>query len=281
VGGAGVSRGYLDRPALTAERFVPEPFSGRPGARLYRSGDLGRRLADGSLEYAGRADHQLKVRGFRIEPGEIQAALCAHPAVAEALVMARGDAPSDRRLVAYVATPEASPDAGELREFLLSRLPEHMVPQSFVALSSFPLTPHGKIDRAALPDPAQPHEAAPAKPHVAPRTETEQRLAAIWQRVLGVPRVSVTDNFFAVGGDSILATRAIACLREELGMDVPLRLLFEQPDIEHIARAVDELRAVPPADAPGKIRRAQRNAQRAVTDATGQVELEKTDGRRR
>jgi amino acid adenylation domain-containing protein len=270
VGGAGVSRGYLGMPALTAQRFVPDPFPGARGGRLYRTGDLGRWLPDGSLEYLGRADQQIKVRGFRIEPGEIQATLCAHPQVAEALVVVVPGPGGDPRLTAYLVSA-APPTTDELRGFLLARLPEHMVPQVFVALDAFPLNHHGKIDRAALPPPGEPVSAAR---HIPPRTDTERRLAAVWQRVLRVSQVSVTDDFFSLGGDSILATQAIAWVREELGLDVPLQLLFEQPTLERIAAAIEELKAAPAPSAQPPVRRAQRQARRVITDASGEVKVE-------
>jgi amino acid adenylation domain-containing protein len=280
VGGAGVTRGYLGMPALTAQRFVPDPFApfarfagARGGDRLYRTGDLARLLPDGSLEYLGRADQQIKVRGFRIEPGEIQAALCAHPRVAEALVVAVAGPGGDPRLAAYLVSA-APPATDELRGFLLARLPEHMVPQVFVAVDAFPLNHHGKIDRAALPPPGDP---VGAGRHVPPKTETERRLAAIWQRVLRVAQVSITDDFFTLGGDSILATQAIAWVRDELGVDVPLRLVFEQPDIEHIAAAIDALRSTPGSasgsSAQPPVQRASRQARRVTTDASGEVKV--------
>ena len=197
VGGAGVSRGYLGRPELTAERFVPDPFAGEAGARLYRSGDRARWLATGELEYLGRTDAQVKVRGFRIEPGEIEAALTALPQVREAVVMVREDAPGQKRLVAYVVGEAgAEVTAAELREELSARLPEHMVPAAFVELERLPLNANGKIDRRALPAPEM---AAAGDEFVAPRTGVEEVLAGVWADVLGVERVGVEDGFFELG----------------------------------------------------------------------------------
>ncbi|HEY0191496.1 MAG TPA: amino acid adenylation domain-containing protein, partial [Kofleriaceae bacterium] len=268
VGGAGVIRGYLRQPALTATRFVPDPLSGAEGGRLYRTGDLARWQPDGTLEYLGRADHQIKIRGFRIEPGEIQAALCAHPAVAEALVVAVPGPSDDPRLVAYVAAA-SSPAADELRGFLQARLPEHMVPHRFVVVAAFPLNHHGKIDRAALP---QPEEQVGTGEHAPPTTDTERRLVAIWQRVLRASQVGITDDFFALGGDSILATQAIAWVREYFQIDLPLRLVFEQPDIQRIATAIDTLRASA-GPAPKPVARAARQAHRITKDPGGVLKV--------
>jgi amino acid adenylation domain-containing protein len=242
VGGAGVARGYLGRPELTASRFVPDPFSSRSGARLYRSGDLARRLADGDLEFLGRGDGQVKVRGFRIELGEVAAALTAHPAVAECAVVVREDAPGDRRIVAYVVAAESPPAAAELRDWLKRRLPEHMVPAVFVPLPELPLTAHGKVDRRALPSPEAPRETAAG---AAPRDPLEETVAALWAEVLGREPAAIgpDDDFFALGGHSLLATQLLARLRRTLGVDVPLRLLFEGAGVREIAAlAARELR---------------------------------------
>ncbi|WP_186032283.1 non-ribosomal peptide synthetase, partial [Burkholderia gladioli] len=236
VGGEGLARGYLKRPALSAERFVPNPF-GQPGSRLYRTGDLGRYLADGSIEYLGRADHQVKVRGFRIEPGEIEAALVAHAGVSEAVVIAREAAAGDMRLVAYlVGAAEAVPDADVLRAHLRQSLPDYMVPSHFVVLDAMPLTGNGKLDRRALPEP-DPSRGQHA--YVEPRSGTERMLAAIWRELIGVDRVGAFDNFFELGGHSLLATRMIARLREVAGVELPLRTLFEAPTVEALAARLD------------------------------------------
>ena len=250
IGGAGVARGYLGQPDLTAQRFIPDPFL--PGERVYRTGDLVRWRADGALDFLGRLDRQVKVRGFRIEPAEVEAALRAHPDVREAAAVAREDTPGDARLVAYVVPrdPARAPDAAELRAFLRERLPEHMVPTSLVALVALPLTPNGKVDARALPAPDAAQAAQAAR--VAPRDATEEAVAALWRDLLRVEDVGVTDDFFALGGHSLLATRLSTRLRSALGVDVPLRDLFAAPTVEAQARLVDARRAPAPAGrAPG------------------------------
>ncbi|MBW3570370.1 MAG: amino acid adenylation domain-containing protein [Gemmatimonadetes bacterium] len=238
IAGAGVTRGYHGRAGMTAERFVPEPFGGRPGARMYRTGDRARWRADGTLEYLGRADFQVKVRGFRIEPGEIESLLRAHPAVADAVVVARHDALDGARLVAYtVPAPGAAAETAELRAHLAARLPDYMVPGAFVSLDAFPLTPNGKLDRRALPEP---QAAAPTDRYVAPSTTVEEVLAEIWAEVLNVERVGVRDDFFQLGGHSLRATRVLTRLRQTFQAEVPLRAFFQAPTIaalaEHIGR---------------------------------------------
>ena len=249
LGGDGLARGYLGRPALTAEKFVPDPFSGAPGERLYRTGDRVRRRADGALEFLERIDQQVKLRGFRIEPGEIEAALRAHPAVREAVVLLREDAPGERRLVGYVVGgPGDVPPAAELRTQLRERLPEHMVPAAIVALERLPLTPNGKLDRRALPAPEGPGSGGE---QTAPRTPTEELLAGIWADVLRRERVGVGESFFEMGGHSLLATRVVSRIREAFGVELPLRALFEAPTMERLAARVEALRAGGPgAGAP-------------------------------
>ena len=235
IGGAGVARGYLNRPGLTAERFVPDPFAARPGSRLYRTGDRVRWRADGNLEFLGRLDQQVKLRGFRIEPGEVEAALLQHPAVRQAVVLPREDGPGGKRLVAYlVGATEERLTAAQLRGFLQGKLPEYMVPSAFVFLEALPLTPNGKLDRQALP---VPDRQPAAHAYVAPRTPAEEALANIWAEVLGLERVGVHDNFFELGGHSLLATQAAARIRAAYpGIELPLRLLFEQPTVAALAR---------------------------------------------
>ncbi|HEX8903903.1 MAG TPA: condensation domain-containing protein, partial [Longimicrobiaceae bacterium] len=246
VGGAGPARGYLGRAALTAEKFVPDPFSALPGARLYRSGDSARWTVDGRLEYLGRIDQQVKIRGFRIEPGEIEAALLAHPSVAEAAVVVRGE--GDRaELVAYLVSAAGAVDAEALRSHLRGSLPDYMVPGAFVALDRLPLTTNGKLDVRALP---APEHAAAEERYVAPRNPTEEVLAGIWAEVLRVQRVGVHDDFFELGGHSLLATRVVARVREVFAVELPLRALFEGPTVEALAREVETLRRAGHAQLP-------------------------------
>jgi len=241
LGGAGVARGYLGRPALTAERFVPDPFGpaagAEPGGRLYRTGDKARWRPDGTLEFLGRLDQQLKLRGFRIEPGEIETVLGRHPAVRTAVVIAREDVPGDTRLVAYVV-PDGEPlDVGELRRFLEQRLPEYMVPAAIVVLESLPVMPNGKLDRRALPPPDR-TEPTDREGYVAPRTPVEEMLAGIWATVLRLERVGIRDNFFALGGHSLLATQVISRVRTAIGIELPLHSLFEDPTVAGLATRV-------------------------------------------
>jgi amino acid adenylation domain-containing protein/non-ribosomal peptide synthase protein (TIGR01720 family) len=239
VGGAGVATGYLNRPDLSAERFVPDPYGARAGGRLYRSGDLARRRAGGDLEYLGRIDHQVKVRGFRIELGEIEAALAEHPRVGAAVVVARDDTGDGPRLVAYVTGREgAAPDVEELRRHLKARLPEYMVPAAFVLCASLQLTINGKVDRRALPAPAG--ERVAADGYVAPRGAVEQVLAGIWAEVLGTDRIGARDDFFALGGHSLLGTRITTRVREAFGVELPLRAVFEAPILADQAERVLE-----------------------------------------
>lgn len=240
IGGRGLARGYTGRPDLTAERFIPDPFSSTPAARLYRTGDRARHLPDGTVEFLGRVDHQIKIRGFRIEPGEIEAVLGEHPNVSEVLVLPHAEATGEQRLVAYVAKAEDAPlTAGELREYLESHLPAYMVPSVFMILDVFPLTPSGKLDRRALPDPSGVRPDL-AQQYVAPSTSTEIELTRVWSDVLGIERVGVADNFFALGGHSLLAAKLVSRVRSELQRDVPLRVLFERPTVARLARYLDD-----------------------------------------
>jgi len=235
IGGVGVARGYLGRPGLSAEKFVPDPFAAGPGARLYRTGDLARWRPDGTLEFLGRNDHQVKVRGFRIEPGEIEAALRQAPGVADCAVVAREDETGDRRLVAYIV---GEAETAALRDRLRRSLPEYMVPQAFVRLERLPLSPSGKLDRRALPAPAYGAEAR----RVPPATPLEEVLAGFWAAVLGPEEVGATDGFFDLGGHSLLAVRVISRIRAGLGVEVPLRAFFEGPTVRELARRVEALR---------------------------------------
>jgi non-ribosomal peptide synthetase component F len=238
IGGEGLARGYVGRPDLTAEKFIPDPFSGAPGARLYKTGDLARYLPDANLEFLGRSDDQVKIRGFRIELGEIAAALRQHPAVREAVVAAQ-DGHGEKRLVAYLAgNRDARPTANELRGFLKDKLPEHMMPAVFVLLDALPLTANGKIDRRALPTPnGQRPELDEA--FVASHTATEELLAQIWGQVLGVERVGIYDNFFHLGGHSLLATQVVSRIRETFQVEMPLRCMFEAPTVAGLAATID------------------------------------------
>jgi amino acid adenylation domain-containing protein len=240
IGGAGVSRGYLNRPELTAEKYVPDPFGSEAGSRLYRTGDLGRYRPDGTLECLGRIDHQVKVRGHRIELGEIEAVLRQHPSVREAVALAWEDVPGDKRLVAYVvAVPGQEPAERELHAFLQEKLPEYMVPSAFVTLESLPLSPNRKVNRSALPRPEQTGQAE--EEFVPPATPLEQTLADIWAGALGVERIGCRDNFFRRGGHSLLAMQVVARVRDALQVDLPVRLLFEVPTLADMARAVEQL----------------------------------------
>jgi amino acid adenylation domain-containing protein len=238
LAGSGVARGYLGRPALTAARFAPDPFAPEPGARMYRTGDRARWTEEGEVEYLGRIDQQVKVRGFRIEPGEVEAVLEEHPAVAEALVMVREDRPGDRRLVAYVVAAAGAADDGGaaaagVQRLLRERLPAYMVPSAVVTLGAFPRTGSGKVDRGALPAPAAPRPDAAR--HVAPETALERRIAALWEEVLAVERVGVDENFFDLGGHSLLLARLQARLAAELERDIPLVELFQFPTVRALA----------------------------------------------
>jgi amino acid adenylation domain-containing protein len=247
VGGPAVARGYLGRPALTAERVVPDPFAAGSGARLYRSGDRARWRADGTLEFLGRLDRQVKVRGFRVEPGEVEAALARLPGVRRAAAVVREDAPGDRRLVGYAVPRESASLTGAgLRTALAASLPEHLVPSAVVVLDALPLTPRGKLDRRALPVPDA--SSAGEEAFVAPRTPLEERIAAIWGEVLRVERVGVHDRFFDLGGHSLLATQVVTRIREEFRAELPLRVLFETPTVAALAARVEAERAPEPDD---------------------------------
>ncbi len=255
VGGPGVARGYLGRPALTADRFIPDPLGDRPGARLYRSGDLARYRKDGELEYVGRSDHQVKVRGFRVELGEVEAAVARHPGVREAVVVARADSGGDARLVAYlVPRHRPSPSTSEFRRHLKQTLPDYMVPSAFVAVDAFPLTPNGKVDLGALPDPDGGRPRLDGA-YVSPVGPVEEVVASIWAAVLGIDRVGAQDNFFDLGGHSLLATQVISRVRSAFAVSVPLRPLFEDPTVAGLARAIEAARRGEVADAPSPIAR--------------------------
>ncbi|MCY1045881.1 amino acid adenylation domain-containing protein [Corallococcus sp. bb12-1] len=258
IGGEVLAQGYLHRPELTAQRFIPDPFSDKPGARLYKTGDLARYLPDGTLDFLGRTDHQVKVRGFRIELGEIEAALSRHACVQEVIVTVREEqdadaAGHDKRLVAYVVP--TAPDAvtpTALRQSLQEKLPDYMIPAFFVLLTAMPLTASGKLDRRSLPAP-DPATSAPTKPFVAPRSATEQAVSEVWMKALRLQRVGVHDDFFELGGDSLLATQVASRIRESLRLDLSLERMFQAPTIAGLAEYLDTLtwaaKAPPPESA--------------------------------
>jgi amino acid adenylation domain-containing protein len=284
IGGAGLARGYLGRPDLTAERFIPDPYAGEPGARLYRTGDLVRRLPSGKLEFLGRIDHQLKVRGYRVEPGEIEAALAGHPAVAAAIVVAREMRPGDLRLVAYVVprgeTGAAPLAAAELRGHLRATLPDPMIPGHFVVLAALPLLPNGKVDRKALPAPAG-AEAAPAAGFVAPRGGLERTIVAAWREALGVERVGIHDNFFDLGGHSLLLSQVHARLRETINPDLALLELFKYPTVAALAERLGGRgpEKSPAAAEPGRRRAEIRRSMTGGAVSTGARAEPGGDGR--
>jgi amino acid adenylation domain-containing protein len=239
IGGAGVAAGYLNQPAETAARFVADPFSEDSGARLYRTGDLARYLPDGNIEFLGRADTQVKVRGFRVELGEIEAVLTQHNEVRQAVVTVDLDSPGEGRIVAYVVSSAGSaskPD--ELRNFLRSRLPDYMIPSAFVFLKTLPLTPNGKVDRAALPAPDALRPEM-QRNFVAPRNVVETELAGIWSSMLKLDAVGVHDNFFDLGGHSLLATQVVSRMRKAFQLEIPLRALFESPTVAELAGRIE------------------------------------------
>jgi natural product biosynthesis luciferase-like monooxygenase protein len=234
IGGDGLARGYQNHQELTAEKFIPNPFGAKAGARLYRTGDLARYLPDGRIEYLGRLDQQVKIRGYRIEPGEIEAVLTEHPSVREAVLVAREDVPGDVRLVAYVLTQEGA-KGGELRGFLKQRLPEYMMPAAFVMMNRMPLLPSGKLNRKALPVPSSLRPELPSL-YVAPQSEMERIIAGVWQEALQLERVGTQDNFFDLGGHSLLMAQVHTKLREALRTDMPVIELFKYPTISSLAR---------------------------------------------
>jgi amino acid adenylation domain-containing protein len=235
LGGVGPARGYAGRPGFTAERFLADPYGVEPGARMYRTGDRARWMADGTLEFLGRLDAQVKIRGNRVEPGEIEAVLRRHPGVARCVVVAREDAPGDRRLAAYVV---GTAGAAALREHVRQSLPEYMVPAAFVALDALPLSPNGKVDRRALP---APDCTAAEETYVAPRTAVEEVLAGMWMEVLPVERVGVDDDFFDLGGESVLVMRLIAGLRAQLGIELTFRAVLANPVLGDMAAEVERM----------------------------------------
>jgi acyl carrier protein len=245
LGGMGLARGYLGRPDLTAEKFIPDPFSVEPGARMYRTGDLARFLPDGRIDFLGRMDHQVKIRGYRIEPGEIEAALNEYPSVKTCVVIARADADDDRRLVAYIVARDGEkPGQLELRSFLRTRLLEQMVPSAFVLLDEMPLTPNGKINRRALPAPDVSRPEIEQR-YVAPRNNIEAALVELWQEVLDINQIGVSDNFFDLGGHSLKATSLLSKVRRIFRTELPLSVVFQATTVESLACALVEHEAKP------------------------------------
>ena len=243
IGGEGLARGYVNRAALTAERFIPDPFSNRPGARLYRTGDIARYRDDGEIEFLGRKDNQVKIRGFRIEPGETEAALSTHPAIRDVAVCTHEDGIDNKRLVAYIVFErDQTASVTELRNFLKSRLPDYLVPSVLIPLPALPVLPNGKVDRRALPEPASDRPVLD-KSYVAPRTVVEDQLAQIWARMLKVEKVGIHDNLFDLGGHSLLATQVISQMRETFMIELSPRRLFAEPTIEQLAILITQLQA--------------------------------------
>lgn len=239
IGGEGLARAYLNREELTAEKFIPHPFDNAPGRRLYKTGDWACFLADGNIKFLGRIDNQVKIRGFRIELGEIETTLVQHHEVLQAVVMLREDRPGEKQLAAYVvAEPDRKPSAGALKQFLKETLPAYMVPAAIMLLETFPLTPNGKVDRRALPKP-DPVQCLSAEHDAAPRTDTEKELTAVWREILSMASIGIHDNFFDVGGHSLLAIRLIQRIETALGASMPVSTLFKAPTIAEMARLID------------------------------------------
>jgi acyl-coenzyme A synthetase/AMP-(fatty) acid ligase/acyl carrier protein len=267
IGGSCLARGYLGRPEVSAESFIPNPFGDQVGARLYRTGDVVRYRADGAIELLGRTDQQVKIRGFRVEPAEVATVLGAHPAVRNSLVVARDDRRGDRQLVAYVVRREGrEASAAELRDFLGSKLPDYMVPSHFVGLDALPLTPHGKVDRSALPDPgtARPEMDSPFVPASSP---VEVELAGIWAAVLEVERVGIHDNFFDLGGHSLSAFRLVSRVVQAFQLDLSLKALFDAPTVAEMARVIQAIGAKP---ATARVVQRMQGALDATSDERGQ-----------
>ena len=246
ISGLGLGRGYLDRPGLTAEKFIPNPFSDTPGARMYRTGDLARYLPDGNIEFLGRIDHQVKIRGFRIELGEIETLLGEHPAVQQVVVVAapvdqNPDSNADqKRLLAYLVPNKGHAiQVTALRQFLKEKLPDYMLPSAFIELDAIPLTPNGKIDRRALPEPSSVRPEALGEPYVPPHNPIEEMLVNIWGEVLRLDKIGIHDNFFELGGHSLLATQLVSCINNALDTELALRTLFERPTVSELARVVE------------------------------------------
>jgi hypothetical protein len=244
IGGAGVGRGYVNSPELTAKKFVPDPFMNNPGARLYRTGDRARWLPDGQIEYIGRVDNLIKIQGYRIEPNEIISVLDRHPAILASAVVARWDGMENPRLVAYIVLDGAQrrPTITELRELVRSRLPAYMMPAIFIVMPDLPMNTNGKLDREALPAPVAAN-VLPDENYLAPRTVLEAKLSALVANLLGVAQVGVNDNLFLIGGHSLFGTQLIARMRDNFGVELPLRSVFESPTPALLAQEIERLMA--------------------------------------
>lgn len=241
IGGECLARGYLNRADLTAERFIPDPFSEIPGARLYRTGDLVRFLSDGNIEFIGRKDHQVKLRGFRVELNEIETVLNQHPKIADSAVILREDKPGDKRLAAYLVTPDEL-DLMEIRNYLQQRLPDYMIPSNFKIMASLPKTPIGKVDRKVLPQPDR-DDLNLTKNYVPPTNQVEQQIAGIWKEILNIEQVGIYDNFFDLGGHSLMATQITTRIKEIFHVNVALKMLFESPTVANLALIIAEAQA--------------------------------------
>jgi acyl carrier protein len=260
IGGEQVARGYINRPELTANSFIRDPFSATPGARVYRTGDLVRWRADGAVEFLGRIDHQVKLRGFRIELGEIEAQLDALPGISQSVVLLREDLPGLRQLVAYVITTDGQTlEAEQIRAALGKELPDYMVPATIIAMKEFPLSPNGKLDRKALPAPEAP---ASGSVYSAPESPVEKQLATMWAELLGADKVGIHDDFFALGGHSLVAMQLVSRIMTAMQVELPLDALFNAPTIAGLARQIDENAAKPQGDGAGSIRAISRAARR-------------------
>jgi acyl carrier protein len=264
-----VARGYLNQPDLTRERFINDPFAAPlTNARLYRTGDMVRYLPDGNIEFLGRRDNQVKIRGYRIELGEIESWLCRHPAITEATVQAYSQPDGEQRIVAYVVIkPGSKPSTEELRVHLQQKLPDYMTPSAFITLNALPYTSNGKLDKSALPNPDESAHLL-RNEYVAPRSRDEQRVAEIWEEVLGLERVGATDHFFDLGGHSLLVTQVIARTREEFRNSLPVRALFDAPTVERFA--IEAANYIDENDWNGPITR--RSEEAAPEEVTNRVE---------
>jgi acyl-coenzyme A synthetase/AMP-(fatty) acid ligase/acyl carrier protein len=273
IGGVGLARGYLNRPNLTQERFIHHPFDPTPDSRLYKTGDLTRYLPDGNIEFLGRIDHQVKLRGFRIELGEIEATLSRHPGVREVAVLLREDSPEDKRLVADLVggeTHDSHISEVDFREYLISRLPEYMIPSVFVILERFPITPNGKVDRHALPIPDVAQRDI-RETYVAPRTAIEKQLAELWAEVLKIDQIGIYDDFFELGGHSLLATQLVSRVRAVFQADFPLVRLFEMPTIANLASVIEQAAATAAPSQLPSITRVSRKGRQMRRSAQGEL----------